>query len=102
MGLLKRTEYCGLLGPHHIGKSVVLMGWVHRRRDHGGLIFIDLRDREGVVQTVFNPEFHPEAHEVARRMRAEFVVAISGTVQARPLGTENAMLPTGAIEVGLR
>ncbi|MDE2181302.1 MAG: aspartate--tRNA ligase [candidate division NC10 bacterium] len=99
MGRLKRTEYCGLLRPHDVGKSVVLMGWVHRRRDHGGLIFIDLRDREGMTQTVFNPEFHPEAHEVARRMRTEFVVAINGRVQARPPGTENALLPTGAIEV---
>ena len=99
MGRLKRTEYCGLLRPDHVGNSVVLMGWVHRRRDHGGLIFIDLRDREGITQTVFNPEFHPEAHEVARRMRAEFVVAISGRVQPRPRGTENAQLPTGTIEV---
>ncbi|MDD5560077.1 aspartate--tRNA ligase [Candidatus Methylomirabilis sp.] len=98
-GHLTRTEYCGLLGPQHMGQPVVLMGWVHRRRDHGGLIFIDLRDREGVVQTVFNPEHHPEAHEVARRMRAEFVVAIRGRVQARPPGTENAALPTGAIEI---
>ncbi len=99
MGLLKRTEYCGLLGSHDVGKTVVLMGWVHRRRDHGGLIFIDLRDREGVAQTVFNPEFNPEAHEVAKRMRAEFVVAISGTVQTRPSGTANTLLPTGAIEI---
>lgn len=99
MGLLKRTEYCGLLGPRHVGEPVVLMGWVHRRRDHGGLIFIDLRDREGVAQTVFNPEFHPEAHEVARRMRAEFVVAIRGRVQARPPGTVNTALLSGAIEV---
>ncbi|MDE2060494.1 MAG: aspartate--tRNA ligase [candidate division NC10 bacterium] len=99
MGRLKRTEYCGLLRQDHLGNSVVLMGWVHRRRDHGGLIFIDLRDREGIAQTVFNPEHHPEAHEVARRMRAEFVVAIRGRVQARPPGTANALLPTGAIEV---
>lgn len=96
---LKRTGHCGLLRSSDVGKSVVLMGWVHRRRDHGGLVFIDLRDREGITQTVFNPEFHPEAHEVARRMRAEFVVAISGRVQPRPPGTENTVLPTGAIEV---
>ncbi|MGH7429646.1 MAG: aspartate--tRNA ligase, partial [Candidatus Methylomirabilaceae bacterium] len=75
---------------------------VQRRRDHGGLIFVDLRDREGIAQTVFNPEVHPEAHEVARRMRSEFVVAVSGTVRARPPGTENAALPTGAIEVEVR
>jgi aspartyl-tRNA synthetase len=78
------------------------MGWVQRRRDHGGLIFVDLRDREGIVQTVFNPERYPQAHEVARRMRSEFVVAVSGTVRARPTGTENAALPTGAIEVEVR
>ncbi|HWQ68653.1 MAG TPA: aspartate--tRNA ligase [Patescibacteria group bacterium] len=99
VGRLKRTEHCGLLRLSDVGKSVVLMGWVHRRRDHGGLVFIDLRDREGITQTVFNPEFHQEAHEVARRMRAEFVVAISGRVQPRPPGTENTLLPTGAIEV---
>jgi aspartyl-tRNA synthetase len=78
------------------------MGWVQRRRDHGGLIFVDLRDREGIVQTVFNPELRPAAHEVARRMRSEFVVAVSGTVRARPPGTENAALPTGAIEIEVR
>ncbi len=99
VGRLKRTGHCGLLRSPDVGKSVVLMGWVHRRRDHGGLVFIDLRDREGITQTVFNPEFHPEAHEVARRMRAEFVVAISGRVQPRPPGTENTLLPTGAIEI---
>ena len=101
MERLKRTEYCGLLRPDHVGNSVVLMGWVHRRRDHGGLIFIDLRDREGIAQTVFNPEFHPEAHEVAGQMRTEYVVAIRGRVQPRPQGTENARLPTGTIEVAV-
>lgn len=101
MERLKRTDYCGLLRPDHVGHSVVLMGWVHRRRDHGGLIFIDLRDREGIAQTVFNPEFHPEAHKIAGHMRAEFVVAIRGRVQPRPQGTENARLPTGMIEVAV-
>ncbi len=96
---LTRTHYCGELGAGHVGQRVVLMGWVHRRRDHGGLIFVDLRDREGIVQTVFNPELHPEAHEVARRMRSEFVVALSGSVRPRPPGTENVSLPTGAIEI---
>ena len=99
MERLRRTEYCGKLGVDHLGQQVVLMGWVHRRRDHGGLIFVDLRDREGIVQTVFNPELHPEAHEVARRMRSEFVVALRGGVRTRPPGTENPALPTGAIEV---
>ena len=99
MERLTRTDYCGQLDARHLGKQVVLMGWVQRRRDHGGLIFVDLRDREGIVQTVFNPELHPEAHEVARRMRSEFVVAICGAVHQRPPGTENPALPTGAVEV---
>ncbi len=101
MERLARTTYCGELGKGHVDQYVVLMGWVHRRRDHGGLIFVDLRDREGIVQTVFNPESHPEAHEVARRMRSEFVVALTGRVRLRPNGTENAALPTGAIEVAV-
>ncbi len=101
MERLARTSYCGELGKDHVDQQVVLMGWVHRRRDHGGLIFVDLRDREGVVQTVFNPESHPEAHEVARRIRSEFVVALAGRVRLRPPGTENAALPTGAIEVAV-
>ncbi len=99
---LRRTDYCGLLRESHVGREVTLMGWVQRRRDHGGLIFVDLRDREGIVQTVFNPEVHPQAHDVARRMRSEYVVAVSGTVRARPQGTENATLPTGAIEIEVR
>jgi aspartyl-tRNA synthetase len=102
MERLSRTDYCGELREGHLGRQVVLMGWVHRRRDHGGLIFVDLRDREGVVQTVFNPESHPEAHEVARRMRSEFVVALSGIVRSRPPGAGNATLPTGAIEVAVQ
>ena len=101
MERLTRTDYCGQLGRDHLGAQVVLMGWVQRRRDHGGLIFVDLRDREGIVQTVFNPELYPEAHEVARRMRSEFVVAVCGAVRPRPPGTENAALPTGAIEVAV-
>ncbi len=102
MERLSRTDYCGELREGHLGQQVVLMGWVHRRRDHGGLIFVDLRDREGIVQTVFNPESHPEAHEVAKRMRSEFVVALSGIVRPRPPGAENATLSTGAIEVAVQ
>ena len=101
MERLARTEYCGRLDTSHLGRQVVLMGWVQRRRDHGGLIFVDVRDREGIVQTVFNPERHPEAHEVAHRMRSEFVVAVRGTVHPRPPGTENPSLPSGAIEVAV-
>ena len=90
---------CGQIRADHAGKTVLLAGWVDRRRDHGNLIFIDLRDREGVVQVVFNPETAPEAHEVAARLRAEWVVQVSGEVRARPEGTENPNLPTGELEV---
>src|ERR1700693_4250206 len=98
----QRTDYCGALRSFDAGREVALFGWVNSRRDHGGLIFVDLRDREGIVQTVFNPESHQEAHEVAKRMRSEFVVALSGIVRPRPAGAENATLPTGAIEVAVQ
>jgi len=96
---LKRTHECGTLRPEHIGQRVVLNGWVERSRDHGGLIFIDLRDRSGLVQTVFNPEHAPAAHAQAAEARAEFVLAIEGIVTRRPPGTENPKLPTGEVEV---
>ena len=95
----KRTVYCGQVRPEHIGKEVVLCGWVHRRRDHGGLVFVDLRDREGIVQVVLTPESFPEAHARADALRAEYVLSVRGTVRRRPEGTENRNLPTGAIEV---
>ncbi|MBI5167726.1 MAG: aspartate--tRNA ligase [candidate division NC10 bacterium] len=95
----RRTGYCGELRASHVGQEVILMGWVHRRRDHGGLIFVDLRDREGQVQVVFNPERGQEAYEVARRMRPEYVGAIRGRVAMRPPGTENPALDTGQVEV---
>ena len=94
-----RTHYCGALREADAGARVTLAGWVHRRREHGGLIFVDLRDREGLVQAVFNSERHPAAHEVARRARSEYVLQVSGTVGRRPPGTENLDLPTGAVEV---
>jgi len=78
------------------------MGWAFRRRDHGGLIFVDLRDREGITQLVFNPAIAPEAHAAAGRIRAEFVLAVEGSVERRPPGTENPSLPTGAVEVSVR
>jgi len=81
------------------GREVTLAGWVHRRRDHGGLIFIDLRDREGITQVVFNPEFVPDMHAVANGLRNEFVIQVVGTVSGRPQGTENLKLPTGEIEI---
>ena len=95
----KRTHYCGDLNSSHAGEEVILMGWAHRRRDHGGVIFIDLRDREGLVQVVFNPETSAGCHTEAGRIRAEFVLAIRGIVRLRPAGMENPDLRTGSIEV---
>ncbi|MFB3926562.1 MAG: aspartate--tRNA ligase [Syntrophales bacterium] len=96
---LKRTHYCGELRARHDGMEVVLMGWTHRRRDHGGVIFVDLRDREGIVQVVFNPENAPEAHREAHKIRSEFVLAVKGKVRIRPEGMQNPELETGEIEV---
>jgi len=96
---LLKTHNCGELSKEHVGQKVALAGWVDRRRDHGGLIFIDLRDREGIVQVAFNPEIALAAHEVASRMRSEYVVKVIGEVNRRPPGTENPKLPTGEIEV---
>ncbi len=99
MGNLKRTCYCGQISNQHIDQEVVLMGWVHRRRDLGGLVFIDLRDREGIVQVVFNPEINAPAHEKSAALRSEYVIAVRGKVVPRPSGTENPQLPTGHLEV---
>ena len=98
-GFPKRTHACGSLRPDHIGQRVILNGWVERTRDHGGLIFIDLRDRSGIVQAVVNPEHAPQALEIAAEVRSEFVLAIEGAVARRPPGTENPRLPTGEVEV---
>src|SRR6266540_2850762 len=94
-----KTHSCGELRPSHEGETVALAGWVHRRRDHGGLIFIDLRDHDGLVQTVFNPKEAADAYGVADSCRGEYVLLAKGTVARRPKGTENATLPTGEIEV---
>ncbi|HLK85859.1 MAG TPA: aspartate--tRNA ligase [Candidatus Binataceae bacterium] len=96
-----RTDYCGALRAADAGREVALWGWVAARRDHGGLIFIDLRDREGVLQLVFNPAEAPAAHAVAGRARAEYYLAARGRVVMRSEGTANAELPTGAIEVAV-
>ena len=94
-----KTHSCGELNRKHVGVKVTLAGWVNRRRDHGGLIFIDLRDRGGIVQVVFNPEVSELCHEIASEMRNEYVVTVSGEVTLRPPGTENPELATGDIEV---
>jgi aspartyl-tRNA synthetase len=96
---LKRTHTCGDLNEKHIGKEAVLNGWVHRRRDHGGLIFIDVRDRYGLTQVVFNPEAGNKAAEKAQSLGKEFVVAVRGRVRKRPEGTENLKISTGKIEL---
>ena len=97
-----KTIGCGELRSADAGKDVTLAGWVHRRRDHGGLIFIDLRDRSGIVQVVLNPKESPEAHETGTQFRNEWVVQVEGRVEARPAGTENPDLGTGEIEVGAK
>jgi len=96
---MKRTHYCGELRKEHVGQRVHLNGWAHRRRDHGGVIFIDLRDREGVVQVVCDPRHGPEAHAVADQVRSEYVLAVEGEVRERPPGTVNPRIPTGEVEV---
>ena len=94
-----KTHTCGELNRKNVGQAVTLAGWVHRRRDHGGLIFIDVRDRWGLTQVVFNPTSAPEVHARASDLRNEFVLQVSGAVQARPAGQENLNLTTGEIEV---
>ncbi|MDD5285531.1 MAG: aspartate--tRNA ligase [Desulfuromonadaceae bacterium] len=99
LGNWKRTHYCGDLLAADIGREVILMGWALRRRDHGGLIFIDLRDREGIAQIVFDPEVNASAHNVAETVRSEFVLAVRGKVIPRPEGTVNPNMKTGEVEI---
>jgi aspartyl-tRNA synthetase len=94
-----KTHNCGELRPEHVGQEVTLAGWVHRRRDQGGLIFIDLRDRWGITQFRIDEENQPEAHAVASNLRSEYVVQVRGRVALRPVGTANPQLETGEIEV---
>jgi aspartyl-tRNA synthetase len=98
-GELKRTHSCGELSINNIGQDVVLMGWVQKRRDHGGVIFLDLRDRSGVVQVVVSPDSSDLSFQRSNAVRAEFVVAVEGQVRRRPSGTENPQMATGQIEV---
>ncbi len=102
LGDLKRTDYCGDLRKKDVNREVILLGWVQRRRDLGGLIFVELRDRRGIEQVVFNPELNLAAHEKAQSLRSEYVVAVQGTVVARPAGTINMKLSTGETEVVAR
>ena len=100
--LMKRTHHCNELRPSHIGQTVTLSGWVHSRRDLGGLIFLDIRDREGRTQTVFDPSgLAKELFDQAAALRSECVVSVTGKVRHRPAGTTNAKIPTGEIEIGV-
>lgn len=99
LGSWQRTDYCGNFNANDVGKEVILTGWVFRRRDHGGIIFIDLRDREGLIQVVFDPAISKDAHKKAETLRLEYVLAIRGKIRRRPEGTENNDLKTGEIEV---
>ena len=93
-----RSHYCGQLRASDVDQQITLCGWVHRRRDHGGVIFLDLRDREGIVQVVFDPD-REDSFVLADACRNEFVVKVKGLVRARPVGTDNPEMPTGAVEV---
>jgi len=95
---LKRNEYCGRIDRRFLGKDVTVMGWVHRRRDHGGVIFIDLRDREGIVQVVCDPD-RAATFETAEKLRNEYCIAVGGRVRPRPEGTVNPNLPSGEVEI---
>ncbi len=95
---MKRTDYCGRIDRRHLGQTITLMGWVHRRRDHGGVIFVDLRDREGLVQIVFNPD-RAATFAAAETLRNEFVIRVTGLVRLRPEGGANPNLVSGEVEV---
>ena len=99
MSFRYRTHNCGELREKNIGEHVVLNGWVDTRRDLGGIIFIEMRDRYGIMQVVFEPTFNETAHQQAKDLRHEFVIAVEGTVRKRPAGTENSVLPTGLVDV---
>ncbi|NOQ19446.1 MAG: aspartate--tRNA ligase [Desulfobacterales bacterium] len=101
LGNMRRTHHCWELGAVDVDKEVVLMGWVHRRRDHGGVIFVDLRDREGITQVVFNPIVDKKIHAKAHAIRSEYVLAVRGKVENRPADMINSKLKTGEIEVSV-
>jgi aspartyl-tRNA synthetase len=94
-----KTHNCGELRSENVGQPVVVAGWVHRYRSHGGVLFVNLRDRSGIIQVTFNQKDSPTAFDVADQARPEWVLQIRGTVQPRPAGTENPDMPTGQVEV---
>ena len=97
-----RTHECDQLDASMVGQTVTVSGWVHRRRDHGDLIFVDLRGREGMLQVVFNPQVNPQAHQIANQMRSEYVIQVSGEIAKRPEGMQNPGLSTGEVELLVR
>ena len=99
LGDLRRTDMCGTLRTSDAGKKAVLMGWVNRRRDLGNIIFIDLRDRTGITQIVFNRELNSAVHDKASALRNEYVIAVIGSVKLRDADTVNKNIPTGEVEV---
>ena len=99
MDFKRRTHTCGELNESNVGQSVVLNGWVAIRRDLGGVIFIEMRDRYGITQIVFEPSYNLDSHEVAKKLRSEYVISIEGNVRKRPEGSENPSLATGFIDV---
>jgi aspartyl-tRNA synthetase len=94
-----KSHTCGELRTTHVGQEIVLAGWVNRRRDHGGLVFVDLRDRSGIVQVVANPDVDAQAHAAAQQVRSEYVLQVKGIVRARPQGLINPDMPTGEVEL---
>ncbi|MDG2335153.1 MAG: aspartate--tRNA ligase [Myxococcota bacterium] len=101
MGSQRRSHVCGEVDSSCVGEEVIVAGWVHRRRDHGGVIFVDLRDRNGIVQVVFRPETSPEAHERAGELRSEWVMMVRGVVESRSAETVNARMKTGEVEINV-
>jgi aspartyl-tRNA synthetase len=99
MHFFERTVFCGCVTESHVSQKIMLAGWVNKRRDHGGLIFIDIRDRSGIMQLVFNPDLSAQAHELAHQLRSEYVIWVHGTVVPRTAATVNAALPTGSWEL---
>ena len=97
-----KTHTCGELRLSHCDQTVVLAGWVNVRRDHGGLIFLDLRDRFGITQVVVDADSHPDAHAIASQARSEFVLKVAGTVRERPEGSANPTFATGEVELAAR
>src|SRR5205814_9922441 len=99
LGDLRRTLMCGELRAEHAGQTVLLMGWAHRRRDHGAVIFVDMRDRTGHAQAIFHEDVDPAVHSRAELVRAEYVIAVEGVVKLRSAETINPNMPTGQVDV---